>query len=185
MLSTWSNLLLSSLYNKKADLCHWTLCELHEKEFFFFLSCTKLNGLFKFCININHSIENLINWSIKETWDVDCTPVQTAGWFNGCTIHPVFELAAHSIHTKLGYYPPWLPALFAIQPCFSTLIPIIRATKQHWMKGCGGAFRLGGPSFPINQIRRLLASLPHRHITTHSNKSNLHAALFETCADSV
>lgn len=37
-----------------------------------------MNSLFKFSYYINPSIENLINWSIKETWKLDCTPVQTA-----------------------------------------------------------------------------------------------------------
>lgn len=79
--------------------------------FCFVFSYINLNHLFKFFLT-DHSTVNLINWSIKETWKRDCGPVQTAGWFNGCTLHPVFELAAYSIHTKLGYYPPdWLVSL--------------------------------------------------------------------------
>lgn len=74
----------------------------------FFFSYIKLNSPLS-CFHMNYSIEKPINWSIKETWKLDGAPVQTAGWFNGCTIHPVFELAAYSFHTKLGYYPPdWL-----------------------------------------------------------------------------
>lgn len=54
---------------------------------------------------VNHSIENPINWSIKEKWKVDGTPVQTAVWFNGHTTYPVFELATLAFHTKPCNYP--------------------------------------------------------------------------------
>lgn len=36
-----------------------------------------MNSLF-LQLYINHSIENLINWAITETWKLNCTPVQTA-----------------------------------------------------------------------------------------------------------
>lgn len=73
--------------------------------------CVKMNSLF-LQLYINHPIENLINWAITETWKRNCTPVQTAVWFNGRTIHPVFELAAYSFHTKPCYYPAdWLVSL--------------------------------------------------------------------------
>lgn len=40
-------------------------------------------GPLEFYIHINDSIENFINWSVKETRGLDCTLVQTAGRLNG------------------------------------------------------------------------------------------------------
>lgn len=108
------NVHLLLLYNKVADSCPWVLLKpwRHANKLQGEKTWNVLNSLFKCCYYINHSIENLINWTIKETWKLNCTPVQTAVWFNGCTIHPVFELAAYSIHTKPGYYPAdWLVSL--------------------------------------------------------------------------
>lgn len=76
-------------------------------------------GPLEFYIHINDSIENFINWSVKGNTGPRLHACSDS-WptLMGRTIRPVFELAAHSIHTKLCYYPLRAPAPFRYSALF-------------------------------------------------------------------
>lgn len=77
-----------------------------------------------------------------------------------------------------------LTGFFAIQPCFSTLIPIIRATTHRDGWRGGGSEQAWRSSFSYQSVQTSAGfSSTHTPITiqSHTHKSNMRASLLNLC----
>lgn len=119
----------------------------------------------KFYIHINDSIENLINWSVKETRGLDYKPVQTAARLNGLHNTSCIWIGRTPHSHKVVLFSLTERLLpFAIQPCFSSPIPIVRATKQRRATGCSESEVLLFLSIRANVCCFTSAQDPLRHV---------------------